>query len=141
MEQHRLVLFLQKLERASEERDIVAVNRAVVTQPEFLENNAGDEKILDSFLDLVREMERAPAGDCLDEAPGLFVQMRVGRIGHDVVKVGGDRADVLRDRPLVVVQDDDEALGLRLNVVQRLVADAAGEGGVARHHDDVLIPA
>ena len=45
----------------------------------------------------------------------------------DVVQVAGDRADVFRDRPFVVVQDDDEAFRLRLGVVERLVADSAGE--------------
>ena len=67
--------------------------------------------------------------------------MRVGRIGHDVVQIGRDRSNILRDRPLIVVQHDDETLGLRLDVVQCLVADTAGKRRVSCHHHDVLIPA
>ena len=141
VEEDGLVLALQKFEGAGEQRDVVAVDRAVVAQAEFLENHARDEQVLDAFLDLVREMERASARDRLDETPGLFVQMRVGRVGHDVIQVVRDRADVFRDRPFVVVEDDDEALGLRLDVVERLVTDAAGESGVARDDDDVLVRA
>ena len=57
------------------------------------------------------------------------------------VEVGGDGADVFCDRPFVVVEDDDEPLGLRPRVVQRFVADAAGQGGVTRDADHVLVPA
>ena len=67
--------------------------------------------------------------------------MRVGWVGHDVVQISRDRAHVLGDRPLVIVQHDDETLRLRLDVIERLVADAAGECGVAGHDHDVLIPA
>ena len=59
----------------------------------------------------------------------------------DAVQVIGDRADIFRDRPLIVVQHDDETLRLRFDVVERLVTDPAGERGVARHHHDILIPA
>ena len=59
----------------------------------------------------------------------------------DVVQVVRDGADVFCDRPLVVVEHDDEALGLRFDVVQRFVADAAGERGIARDYDDVLVAA
>ena len=141
VEQDRLVLRLQELEGPDEQRDVVAVDRAVVAEAELLEDDARQEQVLHAFLDLVRELQHALAADRLDKAAGLFVQVRVGRMGGDVVEVGRDGADVLGDRPLVVVEDDDEALGLRPNVVQRLVADAAGEGGIARDDDDVLVPA
>ena len=57
------------------------------------------------------------------------------------MQVLGDGADVLVDGPLVVVEHDDHALGVRGDVVQRLVSDAAGEGRVAGERDDVLLAA
>ena len=141
VKQHRLVLRLEELEGPDEQRDVVPIDRAVIAEAEFFEDDARQEEALHPFFDLVREVQHALAGDCLDKAAGFFVQVRIGRIGHDVVQVARDRADVLGDRPLVVVQDDDEALGLRPNVVQRFVADAAGEGRIARHDDDVFVPA
>ena len=65
--------------------------------------------------------------------------MRVRRAGRNVVQVVCDRADVLCDRPLVVVQHDDETLGVRFDIVQRFVADPARKCGVARYHDNVFV--
>ena len=75
----------------------------------------------------------------LDEIARLVVQMRVSRIRHDAVEIVRNRADVFCDRPLIVVQHDDETLGVRFDVVERFVADPAGQCGVACYHDDVLI--
>jgi hypothetical protein len=77
----------------------------------------------------------------LDEFRGLFVQVRVGRVRGDFVEILRDGADVFCDRPFVVVEDDDEFFRRVGDVVQRLVADAAGERRVARDADDVLVGA
>ena len=69
------------------------------------------------------------------------MEVLVARIGDDVGEVLGDGADVLVDRPFVVVEDDDQPLGVRGDVVERLVGDAAGEGRVAAERDDVLAAA
>jgi hypothetical protein len=66
------------------------------------------------------------------------MQLVVGRVGAEPVEVAGDRADVFRDGPLVVVEDDDEALGRGDDVVEGLERHAAGEGRVAANRDDVL---
>src|SRR5204863_5781224 len=44
------------------------------------------------------------------------------------------------DRPLVVVEHNDEALGMRFHIVKRFVADSAREGGITRDYDNVFIP-
>jgi len=72
---------------------------------------------------------------------GLFVQVGVGGMRGDFVEVAGDRADVPGDRPLVVVQHDDEFFRDMRDVVKRLVTDPAGECGVARDCDDMLVRA
>ena len=58
-----------------------------------------------------------------------------------LLQVAGNGADVLVDGPLVVVEDHDQALGVVGDVVERLVGDAAGEGRIAGHGDDVLLAA
>ncbi|OQB88588.1 MAG: hypothetical protein BWX86_02648 [Verrucomicrobia bacterium ADurb.Bin122] len=62
----------------------------------------------------------------------------VGGVGREPVEVARYRADVLGDRPFVVVENDDEALGRADDVVERLHGEAAGEGGIAADGDDVL---
>ena len=81
------------------------------------------------------------SGDRLDESARFVMQMREGRASRDVVKVRSDRAYVLRDGPFVVVEHDDEAFGVGTNIVQRFIANPAGERGVTRDHDHVLIAA
>ena len=141
VEQHRLVLRLQKFERPDEQRNVVAIDRSVITQTELLEDHARHEQAFHALLDFVRELHAGFPKDRLDEIARLLVQMRVGRVGDDAVKVIRNRADIFRDRPFIVVQHDDEPLGLRSDVVQRFVTDPAGERGVARDHDDVLVAA
>ena len=66
------------------------------------------------------------------------MQVGKGRAGGNTVQVTGNGAHVLGDGPFVVVQHHDEAFGLRLGVIQGLVTDAAGEGGIAGHGHDML---
>ena len=72
---------------------------------------------------------------------GGVVEVLVVLVGDDAVEVASHGADVAVDGPLIVIEDDDEALGLRGDVVERLVGDAVGEGGVAGDGDDVLLAA
>src|SRR6476661_2684856 len=67
--------------------------------------------------------------------------MRVSGIRHDAIQVISDRAHVFCDRPLVVVEHDDETLGMRFDIVERFVADSTGERGIARDYDNVFIAA
>ena len=112
VEEHRLVLRLEKLERPDQQRDIVAVDRTVIAQAEFLEDHARDEQVLDAGLDLVREIAAPLPPTISTNCARFLVEMGVGRVGDDPVEVAGDGADVLGDRPFVVVEHDDEALGL-----------------------------
>ena len=53
----------------------------------------------------------------------------------------GEPADVLGNRPAVVVEDDDQALGLHVDdVVESLVARSGGQRPVADNDDDVRVP-
>ena len=59
-------------------------------------------------------------------------ELLVGRVQLEAVAPVGEPADVLRDGPAVVVQDDDEPLRLDVDdVVERLVARARGQRAVA----------
>ena len=129
----------QKFESADEQRNIVTIDRSVITQTELLKNHTRHEQALHAFFDLVGQVQRGLASDRPNELARLFVQILEGRIRDDVVQVGCNRADVFRDRPLVVIENDDEAFRLRLDVVERLVADSAGKRGVTRNHHDIFI--
>ncbi len=124
-----------------QQRNVMTVDRSVVTQAEFFKNHAGQEQILHALFDLVREFDRALARDRFDEPARLVVQSGVSRVRHDVVQVARDRANIFRDRPFVVVEHHDEPARLRSGVVERFITDSAGEGGVACDHDHVFVAA
>jgi len=65
--------------------------------------------------------------------------MRERRAGRNGVQIVRDCPNILCDRPLIVVQHDDETLGVRFNIVERFVADPACESGIARYDDNVLV--
>ncbi len=139
VEDDRLVLGLEKLERAREESDIVAVDGAVVANAEVFKDDAGGEKIFQADLGFVSQFPGAFSGDPLDELGGFFVKARVGRVGDDAIEVFRDGSDVFRNRPLVVVQDNDEALCGGRDIVERFKTHTTREGGISGDADDVLV--
>ena len=122
VEDDRVVLLFEELEGSDQGADIVAIDRAVVAESEFFEEDAGDDEVFRAFLDPAGEFAEPLPGDFFEEAGGAIVEVFVGRAGRNAVKVAGDGADVFVDRPFVVVEDDDEPLGGFADVVERLEA-------------------
>ena len=136
MQQDRSLLGLQKLESFDQRRDVMAVNRTVVLQAQFFKNHARPEHALGSFFRLPGHQQRLFAAHLLDESSRLFMQMIVLRIGDDLMKITGDRAYVLIDGPLIVIQHNQHPPSVMRNIVEGLIGDAAGKSGVASqgHH-------
>ena len=65
--------------------------------------------------------------------------MLVVLVGHNAVEIAGHGADVTVDGPLVVIEDNDHALGMGVDVVERFECNAVGEGGVACDGDHVFV--
>src|SRR4030095_2586792 len=113
--------------------------RSGVPQAEFFENDARHEQAFHAFLDFVCEVSDRFSSNRLNEMARFLVEMSKRGAGDNRVQVVRDCADVFCDRPLIVVQHNYETLGVRLYVVERFVADSAGECGIACYHDDVLV--
>ena len=126
-------------QRLLELLEVVAVDGADVVEPELVPDQVGEEEAFDRALQLARELPRLVAlGQPLEEAVARVDELLVGRVELEAVAPVGEPADVLGDRPAVVVQDDDQALGLDVDdVVQRLVRRARGQRAVADDDDDV----
>ncbi len=141
VEQDGVVEGLEKLEGLDQQRKVVAVDGAEVFQAELLKEDGGPQHAFGGFFGAAHDFDGGLAAEAFDEARGAVVQMLVVLVGDDAVEVAGHGADVAVDGPLVVVEDDDHALGLLGDVVERLKGDAVGEGGVAGDGDDVLVAA
>src|ERR1700749_2188712 len=93
------------------------------------------------FFDLGRKLLHELAADHFYELSRFIVQMTVRVAGLNPVKITGDGTDILRDRPFVVVQDDNEAFGVVGNVIERFITCAASKGSIASYHHDILFAA
>ena len=141
VQQNRTVYGLEELEGLDQQRQVVAVDGAEVLQAELLKEDGGPEHAFGGFFGAAGDLDGGLAAEALDDARGRVVQVLVVLVGDDPVEVAGDGADVAVDGPLVVVEDDDQALGLLGDVVDRFEGDAVGEGGVAGDGDDVFAAA
>jgi hypothetical protein len=73
VQQNRLVLPLQKFERACEQRNVVSIDRSVIAQSEFLEYHTGHNQTFETFFDLVGEVDAGFSGDRLNESARFVV--------------------------------------------------------------------
>ena len=78
-------------------------------------------------------------GKLLGELLGDVAQMQIGAARGDAGEIGRQRAGRRRDRHVVVVEDDDQALVARAGIVHRLIGHAGAHGAVADHADDVVV--
>src|SRR5260370_6206052 len=62
-------------------------------------------------------------------------------VGDNAMEVARDGADIAIDGPLVVIEDDDQTLGLFGNVVKCFKRNAVVECGIASHVYDVFTAA
>src|ERR1039457_3561856 len=62
-------------------------------------------------------------------------------VGDDAMEVTGDGSNVSIDGPLVVIEHNDEALGLVGDVVQSFKGNAVGECRVSRNCNDMFVAA
>ena len=62
-------------------------------------------------------------------------------VGDNAMEVARNRAHIAIDRPLVVIQHNDQPLGLVGDIVQCFKRDAVGERSVAGNRDHMLFAA
>ncbi|MCW0449647.1 hypothetical protein NB706_002481 [Xanthomonas sacchari] len=138
VQQLRTLEGLERLQRAEQRRQVVAVDRAGVVEAHFLEQRGRHEHTLPVLFPAPHE---ACGGVALLVAEDLLAALADGVEGlaaaHPPQHLG-DPADRLGDRHAVVVEDHQQ-IRFRVHtagVVQRLVGHARGHRAVAdhRHH-------
>ena len=116
------------------------IDRSDIAQSKFFEQHAGHQQTLECFLDLVLnfgDFRSEPVHKALE----FFVRGLIAGIGDDPVEIIRNSAHILGDAPLVIVQNDDQAFGGVLDVVEGLERDAIGQGRIPENNDHLLIRA
>ena len=139
MQHHGLVLRLEELEGFNQQRQVMAVDGAKVAQSKLLKDDPAAQRFPWRLLRPCALRAAPPCRRNRSTRLGrLVVKAVVGGVGRNLVEVFRDRADILVDRPLVIVQHDDQPLGLRGNIVQRLKRDAVRKRRIPGQRNDVL---
>jgi len=63
----------------------MSIDRPVVAQPEFFEDDARHKQSLDAFFHFMRELGHRFSGDRLHKTARLIMEVRVSRVRHDAV--------------------------------------------------------
>ena len=117
--------------------EIVAVDRADVIEAQLLEQRAAGPQRARHLLG-AGGAALPGLGQDLGELLGDVAQVQVGAARGDARQIVGERADGRRDRHVVVVEDDDQALVAGAGIVHGLVGHAGAHGAVADHAHDVV---
>ena len=68
-----------------------------------------------------------------------MTNVRVGLVCLQGVEVFRNRSHILVDRPFIIIQYDDEALGRLCDIIERLKGRSTGECGIACYRDYMLV--
>ena len=141
VQQHGALGVFAEAQVLLDRREVVAIDGSDVTDAILLEERGiARVPILHVPLEAAPEIEELGAdARPPQEALQPLLRLVVGTRDDQLVQDLGDRPDVAVDRPLVVVQDDDQALRRVRGVVERLHRDTAGEGRVTDQRDHVRV--
>ena len=146
VQQHRAVELRRGLQRIDERVVVVAVNRPDVAKAQLFEDHRRllrrpDEVHRADLGAFDRLLRRAAERNALEHILAGSANEVRKRLAAQHREIRRDRADVRRDRHLVVVEDHHELALERARVVERLVGEAAGQRAVAQDRDDLLLAA
>ena len=133
----RALQLLDVLQRRDERVEIVAVDRADVVEPEFLEQGRGHDQALGVLLHLFRQIpQRRHAGE---DFFACFPRRGIETPGHEPREIAVQRAHRGGNRHVVVVQDHEQVGIHHAGVVEGLESHACRHGAVADHRHDVAL--
>src|SRR5687768_2768802 len=126
-------------ESIDERVEIVSIDRTEVSEAKLLEEHAWSEKRLHALFPFLYEGRDAGAlcRRCVQNSADGRTQAIVERVALNRREILRHRADVRRDRHLVVVQHDDEVAPRCTGVVEALVRKPAGKRAITEYRDDL----
>ena len=118
----------------------MTVNGPDVIEPHFLEQGTREHHPFNVFFRTAREFPHG--GHLAQHLLAAFAQMRIHAARQGARQIIGQGADILRNRHVVVVEDDQEIGRQRTGMVERLEGHARGQRAVADDgHGPAFLPA
>ena len=141
VQEHRTLRILTEAQVLLERRQVMAIDGADVADAVLLEERGiARVPILHVPLEAPAEVQELSAhASPTQQALQPLLRLVVGARDDQLIEDLGDRPDIAVDRPLVVVQDDDQALRRVRGVIERLHRDAASQGGITDERDHVRV--
>ena len=125
------------LEHWQQHVEIMAVDGSEIEEAEFLEQRTACPVRPRVFLGTRREAFPL-LGQLARQLLADFAQVQIGVRRRDARQITRQRADWRRNRHIVVVEDDDQALVAGAGIVHGLIGHAGAHGAVADNSDYVI---
>ncbi len=131
MQELRTFKFADVLQGFNQQGQVVAIDRADVVEPQFLEQRARGNHALEVFLGLLGQ--RHQVWRSLQNLLAAIADLIVGATGQQFGKVVGQPANVPGNRHVIVVEDHQHVGVQVTGVVQCLERHAGGHGAVTNN--------
>ena len=139
VQQHRLFHLFRLCQQLADALEVVAVHRAEIGKSHLLEQRRRQQEALDARLGARDRLRQRPSARNTRE---LFLdthfRTQITRTDAQARQMTAQAADILRDRHIVVVQNDEQRLARRAGIRKRLIRHAAGQRAVADDRDNVV---
>ncbi len=120
-------------QRVHQRLDVVPVHRSDVVEAHLLEQRAGQHHALQMLFRAARQLPHR--GHLPQHLLAALAQVRIHASREHAREMVRQRADVLGDRHVVVVEDHEQVRRQRARMVQRLEGEARGHRTVTDHCD------
>ena len=142
MEQHRPLHLQHVFQGRQQVLEVMSFNRSRIPEPKLFKKQPGKDCSLGQLFSPASQLlyVRSDMGDFPQQLPCFLPHLGIKLTGEGPVQIGGDGADVFRDRHLVVIQDDQEIFSQPSGMVQALQRHTGCHSAVADDaHDLVLL--
>ena len=141
MKQDRAVVILVLFEQVDEEVEVVPVVRSHVLEAELFEQEPRHDHVLEHLFHVVRESDHFPAHewDAVHDSFRQILERVVFLPLDDLIEIPGDRADIRRDRHVVVIEDQEEFAFEVTSLIESLEGETARERAVTDDGDRAIV--
>ena len=139
VQQHRLFHLFRLCQQLADALEVVTVHRAEIGKSHLLEQRRRQQEALDARLGARDRLRQRPsARNACEFFLDAHLRAQITRTDAQARQMAAQTADILRDRHIVVVQDDEQRLARRAGIRERLIRHTAGQRAVTDDRDNVV---
>ena len=131
----------QTLQRIQHGINVISVNRPEITEPERFEKSTSETVHKRSLRGTHQILHLTAKPAVTHLVPNLVLQLVIGRIRRQFQQVIMQSSDILVNRTIVVIENDEEVAMACAGIVQALKGQTSGQCAIADESDDFFVNA